>query len=70
MIEMIDNLPKEVPKDFKPKRGDIFYSEFFKKRGVVTAYYSPEDWYFVMDGMNKETKANCRPHKLKWIRIQ
>lgn len=67
MIEMEAKIPKEVTKDFVPKRGDIFYSDFFKKRGAVTVYNGPNNWYFVLDGIPKEMKAHCRPQKLKWF---
>lgn len=47
------------------KKGERFYSEYFKSYGTVTKYLDEDNWWFKLDGWLKpEMKARVRPTEL------
>ena len=67
----IDNMLKEIMNKkemtMSIKFGDIFYSEYFKTRGVVVSYIDDKNWWFVLENRPSHTfKAQSPPSELKW----
>jgi hypothetical protein len=55
----------------KVKRGDRFYSEYFKKHGTVVLFMHENFWFFILDdGYLDIQKAQSRPEALNWIYLQ
>jgi hypothetical protein len=49
------------------KFGDVFYSEYFKSKGVVVKYIDDKDWWFVIESQpSRILKAQADPIQLKW----
>jgi hypothetical protein len=49
------------------KFGDVFYSEFFKSRGVVVEYLNEYKWSFVLESRPSQIlTAQSTPNNLKW----
>ena len=56
------------PVQLEPEFGDIFYSEYFKSRGVVVSYKDEDNWWFVLESNGQMVKARAKPNELRWLR--
>ena len=54
---------------FKPQFGDMFYSDFFHRPGIVVRYNNDTDWWFLIEGKMAPLRAQCKPSDLKWLKM-
>jgi hypothetical protein len=52
------------------RKGDKFYSDYFKAVGTVVSFENKDNWYFRLDNSIITIKADTRPENLKWTYLQ